>query len=253
MSVDTNQKNHTAEDAALGFYYQTFYALLTLLKQTSDDAAICVEGLDDVELVADGVPLLIQLKHSISDNPTAISIKSKAVWRTLKVWIDAISVHDLSTASFHLVAVGQIDPASPLALLQFDAEEDRTPLCDALLDEAKRVISDHASATALGQKSPPFQDRIAGCNAFVNLTPVVRTNFIRRISILPGSTNIAGLEALVCAELLQLPKKHRESVAKKLIGWWDREVVYSLCGKRERFIYLQELQKNLSEYRRYRP
>jgi hypothetical protein len=51
----------------------------------------------------------------------------------------------------------------------------------------------------------------------------------------------------VCSELHHLPKIHREAVSKKLVGWWDREVVYSLCGKRDRFIHFQELQKTISE------
>ncbi len=45
---------HSAEDAALGFYYQAYFAFLTLLRQTSDSAAVGLERLDDVELSRPG-------------------------------------------------------------------------------------------------------------------------------------------------------------------------------------------------------
>jgi hypothetical protein len=72
---------HSAADSALGFYYQTFFALLTLLNQTADDAAVAVERLDDVEIKADGHLLLYQLKHSISATPPDITLKSRALWK----------------------------------------------------------------------------------------------------------------------------------------------------------------------------
>ncbi len=81
---------HSAEAAALGFYYQTFFALLTLLSQRTDNAAVSVEQLDDVSLSIDGQTLLYQLKHSIRIAPPPIRLTSRALWRTVKVWIDAL-------------------------------------------------------------------------------------------------------------------------------------------------------------------
>ncbi|MBU8536207.1 hypothetical protein [Falsiroseomonas tokyonensis] len=66
MAQDQTTDTHAAEGAALGFWYQAFYALLTLVTLSTDDAAIGIEQLDDVELKADGQKLLYQLKHSIS-------------------------------------------------------------------------------------------------------------------------------------------------------------------------------------------
>ncbi|WP_228380268.1 hypothetical protein [Pseudomonas syringae] len=65
---------HDASPAALGFYYQSQFALLTLLSQTADDAAVAVERLDDVELKANGQKLLFQLKHSVQQTlPLSLS------------------------------------------------------------------------------------------------------------------------------------------------------------------------------------
>jgi hypothetical protein len=41
--------DHSATDAALGFYYQSLYGLLVIVKAVEDDATVCLERLDDVE------------------------------------------------------------------------------------------------------------------------------------------------------------------------------------------------------------
>lgn len=249
MDENDKQSVHTADDAALGFYYQTFYALLTLLQQTSDEAAVCVEGLDDVELVTNGESLLFQLKHSKLHSPVPITIKSKSLWRTLKVWIDVIPQADLSTTSFHLVSVAQISSDSPLAILKTTlGSVDKAPLVNALIEEAERVSADRKLAGEQGKKSLPHEDRFAGCEAFLELTSTMRENLVGRITIQSGAPNIAGIESQVCDQLNILPKVQREAVAKRLIGWWDREVVYSLCGKRDRLICFEEIQKAILEF-----
>lgn len=61
-AVQSVAKSHAAGGVWQGFYYQAFYALLLLLQQDSDDAAVGVEQLDDVELKVDGYTLLHQLE-----------------------------------------------------------------------------------------------------------------------------------------------------------------------------------------------
>ena len=58
--------NDSAEAAALGFDDQAFFALLTLMRHDTDNAAVGIEQLDDVSLKVDGHNLLYQLKHSLS-------------------------------------------------------------------------------------------------------------------------------------------------------------------------------------------
>jgi hypothetical protein len=94
MGQDEANGTHAADGVALGFWYQSLYALRTLVLLTTDDAAIGIEQLDDLELKANGQTLLYQLKHSISTKPPQITLKSKSLWRTMKVWIDALpSLH----------------------------------------------------------------------------------------------------------------------------------------------------------------
>src|SRR6267154_1257398 len=123
MNESRQGGGHSAADAALGFYYQAFFALLTLLGQNTDNAAVGIEQLDDVELKADGHTLFYQLKHSMASDPPAISLKSVSLWRTMKAWIDILSTVALSETTFHLVAVSGISSDSPLnALSDSDAD-----------------------------------------------------------------------------------------------------------------------------------
>jgi len=235
---------HEASASALGFYYQAHFALFSLISQTTDDAAVAVERLDDVELKADGHNLLYQLKHSMSSTPPAVTLKCVALWKTIKVWIDILPNLSLSETTFHLVAVGAIPKDSPLLAL-CDEQSDRTLLLKALKAEAERVIKERQLAAA-ENKPLPHTDRAPGCKAFITLDDSSRRNLLRRIQIKPNSPDITSIEQLVADKLHVLPLAHRRLVAERLIEWWSSQVVYSLCGRRDRTITAAELKYHIS-------
>ncbi len=179
---------HDASPAALGFYYQSQFALLTLLSQTADDAAVAVERLDDVELKADGQKLLFQLKHSVQQNPPPVTLASVALWKTVRVWIDALPLVSLADTTFHLVSVGKVPDNSPLLAL-CNKNADREELVISMVEEAVRVLNDRASAKSAGDKTP-HGPRAAGCEAFLALDASVRLSLLRRIHIQQDSVTI---------------------------------------------------------------
>ncbi len=235
---------HSAEASALGFYYQAFFALLTLMRQDTDNAAVGIEQLDDVDLKVDGHNLLYQLKHSTSDAPPAISLKSKALWKTVKVWVDILPDLTLSETTLHLVTVAKLGLDSPLIALT-NLEAERTELVEAMVEEAQRVLDARAAASKMG-KALPHADRVDGCSAFLSLTDTERLNLMRRTMIQPGSAAVGAIEDNVAGHLKLLPPEQRSAVAMRLVEWWDRQIIYSLCGKRERVIARSELQHQIS-------
>jgi hypothetical protein len=235
---------HSAEAAALGFYYQAFFALLTLLGQETDNAAVGIEQLDDVDLKADGHNLLYQLKHSIIAVPPPITLKSKALWKTMKVWVDILPALTLSETTFHLVTVAKLGLGSPLIILM-DRDADRSALVEAMSNEAQRVLDARAAAAKAG-KALPHEDRVDGCSAFLGLTEPDRLNLLRRTLIQHSSPTVAAIEENVAGHLKLLPPEQRPIVARRLVEWWDRQIVYSLCGKRERVVSRSELQHQIS-------
>jgi hypothetical protein len=229
---EKNGTSHAAEGSALGFWYQSLYALLILLEQVSDDAAVGIEQLDDIALKADGRDLLYQLKHSIAAKPSPVGIKSRSLWRTMKVWIDALPNFSLAETSLHLVTVGGIVKNDPLKALA-DADDNREALAIAMAEEAQRVLDERAKAKADGKSPLPYSDRNDGCKAFLGLSPATQLNLMRRITLRIDSPSVGEIEGEIEGRLLLLPAGQRALVAKKLIEWWDRQIVYSLCGKRK--------------------
>lgn len=237
--------SHSAEGAALGFYYQSLYALFAILQQPHDDAAVCLERLDDVELVICGEALLIQLKHSISDDPAPITLASRALWRTLKAWIDILPKVVLDVTRFQLVSVALLQADSVLRVL-LSPTDDRKVLHEELLQEARRVRDAHKAALDVGEK-PPYIDRIAGCVAFIELEEVVRLTLLSRISITPGSTNISNIRDDIAGTFVLVAPSIRVALVSRLIEWWDLQVVFTLCGNRERLMAKLEVQEKIAE------
>lgn len=245
MSQENQNETHSAEASALGFYYQAFFALLTLLELDTDDAVVGIEQLDDVDLRANGQTLLYQLKHSLSAAPPPITLKSRALWRTIKVWSDALPGLNLSETTFHLVTVAGLSSDSALAVLT-SLQANREELAISMAKEAQRVVDERAAAAKAGKTILPYADRVDGCEAFLALSDTERLNLLRRTIIKRDSPNILRIEELVTRHLKLVPPSERPAVAERLIEWWDRQVIYSLCGKRERVIARAELQYQIT-------
>jgi len=69
---------------------------------------------------------------------------------------------------------------------------------------------------------------------------------MRSVVLKPSSLTLAEIEAAVAARLRLLHPDDRTPVAARLLQWWDREIVYSLCGQRDRLISRAELQQKIS-------
>lgn len=241
----TNDGSHAAAPAALGFYYQSFFALKTLVGLTGDDGAVAIESADDVELKDNGERLLFQLKHSLKSSPTAMTINSTGLWRTLKAWIDILPRLTLSETQFHLVTVAPIAKGSILGTLRAPGA-DRKPLVAALVREAKRVIAEREAAAQV-KKPLPHAERVAGCEAFLKLTPDSRMNLLRQARIQADTMPIDKMEGAIAQMLTLIKPDDRASVARRLIEWWDRQIVYSICKRRPQFISRSELQEQITE------
>ncbi len=237
---------HSAEGSALGFWYQSLYALLILLTKDSDDAAVGIEQLDDVALTANGHSLFYQLKHSIAEKPSSVGIKSRSLWRTINIWVDIFPNINLAETSLHLITVGGIVDGDPLIALT-EPETDRGELVTAMTKEAQHVIDTRIEAKTNGISPLPYADRINGCESFLKISATNRLALMKRVTLKIKSPTVGEIETQIAARLTLLPTEQRAHVAKKLIEWWDRQIIYSLCGKRARVIARPELQAQISE------
>ncbi|MBS0355918.1 MAG: hypothetical protein JSR83_18690 [Proteobacteria bacterium] len=245
-AVHTDDGSHSAVNAALGFYFQSLHGLLSILRASDDDAAVCLERLDDVEILTNGKSLLSQLKHSLSKKPAAVTLSSIALWKTLKAWIDVLPTVSLNDTSFQLVTVAPISPGNPLAVL-LDHLSSRTHLLMLLRDEAQRVVNEHQAAKEVKKTPLPHTERISCCAAYLELDDDIRAKLLSRITVHPSASNIKEISQDIAKELKNFPPESREAITEKLMEWWDLQIVYSFCDKRDRAISMLEVQQKVAE------
>ncbi len=231
---------HSADDAAVGFYYQGLFALLVLL-DAGDDGSVAVEAGDDVELRGSD-PTLFQLKHSLGD-PPAVSVKSDGFWKTLAIW--APHAKDMSRR-FVFVTCADLQPDSSLQELCTE-NPNVLRVVKTLVAEAERVVKAREIRQAAGERLP-YAVRIAGCEALLSLLPDDLSRLISRIRIASRQVNAADLPNEIEKRLNSyLPPAIRPKVVERLIEWWDRQVALSLLKKRSPHLFKRELQEKLHE------
>ncbi|CAG35340.1 ABC-three component system protein [Desulfotalea psychrophila] len=243
--------NHGARGPALGYYYQAIYALIKLFSSKNDNAFVSIETFDDVYHDDGGKKELIQLKHSITKN-TKISIKSKELWKTIKVWCDFLLTNDPKDGTFTLATVASLDPESSLNSLT-TANSSRLQLENDLLSEASRVKKERdeieeENKIRLSQKQKektlPHENRYKGCEAFIKLAPKKRNDLITNINLVVDSFTIDNAKEKVIEYIrFNTQPNNHESLIESIIAWWDREAVRSLTRERDECIHFSELQE----------
>ncbi|WP_207428966.1 ABC-three component system protein [Pedobacter sp. SYSU D00535] len=246
-----NAVSHQAVGPALGYYYQAIYALLTLFDSHNLGAYISIETFDDVFLSDGSKKELHQLKHSVSED-TTISIKSDELWRTIKVWCDYLSINNASDGIFTLSTVAALDSESELKVLLSD-NSPRDKLEAELIAEAMRVMDkrkgvaiENSNKLSRGEKEAtlPFAKKYKGCQAFLALNPQQRTALLKNIRMKTESFTVAQATDEVLKRIRPTTdSKIQQSLAERILEWWDRQAVQSLTGERHQCIYQSELQE----------
>lgn len=246
--------SHQAVGPALGYYYQAIYALITLFDSKNPGAYVSIETFDDVFLSDGSKKELHQLKHSINDD-TIISIKSDKLWRTLKVWCDYLGTNNAADGIFTLSTVATLDSGSELKVL-LNNSLSRTKLETELIVEAKRVMDKRDDVTAentnklsKGEKETdlPFAKKYKGCQAFLVLTPQQRKTLLKNVRMKTEAFTVAQATDEVLKRIRPTTDpKIQQSLAERILEWWDRQAVQSLTGERHQCIYQSELQEFIS-------
>src|ERR1039458_4963964 len=96
---------HSAPGPAAGYAYQ-FERALNWLAQKDAGASIGIETADDVEVRnSDSTAVLEQDKHSILELAQPFGDRSKGLWNTLAIWVEAIDSGQKSIESTSFLMV----------------------------------------------------------------------------------------------------------------------------------------------------
>jgi hypothetical protein len=212
--VTSSGQSHGAAASALGYLYQSQWPLVELLRRGRDepDCAITLELYDDVAWEDDGTPTeLLQVKHHVRA-AGSLGDKDDALWRTIRVWMDAHAPGDPAGPTLTLVTTEIAAPGSAAAALRPDPSRDAETACGLL---------ERAASESTAQASRDVRQR------FLDLPEAERVIFVNRIHVLDAEPSIGdalGVE-LQRVLYLALPKDHEETFIDQLWGWWHRVVV----------------------------
>ena len=209
--------NHQASEQMLGYLYQVRYALALLLENDNSDCQISIEKFDDVAFSKDDIPIqLIQLKHHIQHQGN-LADASTDMWRTIKVWLDAISeTPDILDGTNFLIITTATAPIDSAAFL-LKKDSNRNP--DTAYQKLKTVCF-----SSVNQAHQRYYD------AFREAGEDTVKQLIRQIYIIDCASNIIDVEKDILQHIrYSCIPKHQKMIYERLEGWWFKKAIDALC------------------------
>lgn len=209
--------NHQASEQMLGYLYQVRYALALLLENDNSDCQISIEKFDDVAFSKDDIPIqLIQLKHHIQHQGN-LADASTDMWRTIKVWLDAISeTPDILDGTNFLIITTATAPIDSAAFL-LKKDSNRNP--DTAYQKLKTVCF-----SSVNQAHQRYYD------AFREAGEDTVKQLIRQIYIIDCASNIIDVEKDILKHIrYSCSPKHQKMIYERLEGWWFKKAIDVLC------------------------
>jgi hypothetical protein len=238
VPTDNNGVDHGAAASAIGYLYQTNWALLELLRRASTrpDQALTLERHDDVSWDQSGTATeLLQLKHHIS-RQGGLGDASPDLWRTLRVWMDHARPGDTAGPLLVLVTTASASIGSAAALLRDDAA--RRP-------EEARTLLEHAAGKSENRDTEKSRAQ------FLALSSAERQVFLSRTYVSDGAAAITDLDAAVRQQLwstLPTEPMHADTYMELVWQWWAR-VSLDILSKRRPSVDVSEAKAQLAHIR----
>lgn len=206
--------NHNAAGQMLGYLYQVRYALNLLLESNDPSYQISLEKFDDIAFDRDGTPVqLIQAKHHTT--PASLTDTSTDLWRTLNVWVDAITndISLLDHTDFVIITTATVPDNSAATLIQQQKYQEA-------FEKLKDVIEDSSNQTNLH-----FYERIKSIGDSVLL------RLVKRIRIISSASDITDVERDIQKQIRIACKfEHVLLATERIEGWWFQECIKALSS-----------------------
>jgi hypothetical protein len=202
--------HHSAPGASAGFSYQ-FERAMYWLAQSQAGSVIGVETDDDVAVRgSDGTRLLEQDKHSTRDDGKPFGDRSKDLWNTLAIWIEALETKEIKgDATRFFMVTNKVLPecvAKQISRAKSDGEIDA---CVAALEAVAKEPPQHIAIQIQRVLHPDSRSSLQ--------------KLIFHCELADASDGTAGpnLRAATIARL-QLPEwcvQGADSITNELLGW----------------------------------
>jgi hypothetical protein len=218
---------HSAPGSNAAFIYQIERALYWLAKSPSG-SVIGVETDDDVAVLgADGSKLLEQDKHSIGNGVTTFGDRSKALWNTLSIWLEALDDKEVDEGMTRFLMVTNKELPECIAKQIGNAKS-----------EAQVTACVKALKTA-GEESPPtiahLVQRVLRSDSRRNLRKL-----IVNCELADASHSTAGPQlrksTIACLQLPAWCSPIADSIVDELLGWLHKQAMETWQKKQPAWI-----------------
>ena len=126
--------HHSAPGTSAAFSYQ-FERALYWLAQSPSGSVVGVETDDDVTVRgADASQLLEQDKHSIREDAEPFGDRSKDLWNTLAIWIEALDTKEVADTTRFLMVTNKVLPECIAQQIGRAESEEEITACVAALE-----------------------------------------------------------------------------------------------------------------------
>ncbi|WP_214626133.1 ABC-three component system protein [Paenibacillus agaridevorans] len=220
----------SAGGSAIGYLYQSRYALYLLLQKI--DSQVSIEKLDDVAFEDGYSPAeLLQLKHHLN-SAAALTNSCADLWKTVRVWSEALKAQR-SIARLTLVTTASV-PQDSIGYYLRDNQY-RDPM-----KARSMMLSVMASSTN--------QTNQAAYQAFSSLTPEHQLSLVENMYILDQSPDIVDIADKIKGLLaLSVRRNLIDALYERLEGWWFHQVVIHLKGHSNGAISGSELSERIHD------
>jgi len=229
--------SHSAAASALGYWYQTQWALYDLLRRghAMPDSSLTLELLDDVAWQQHGQPQeLLQLKL-ISAQVGGLGNMSVDLWKTILVWLEGPAPSDPLGPQLTLVSTGLAAAGSAAAMLRADPAERNEPAA--------------ADALAVAARASTAQETAKARDALLSLDPSELLTFVGKIIVADRAQPIQDNDELVRQELMWVTPPGQEDLFLGLVWrWWSR-VALDLLQRRRSSVSVAEARNEIADIR----
>lgn len=213
-------EDFSANASALGYFYQSRYALFLLLSRAEADAEMSVARLDDISFGEGENPVeLLQTKHHIKAT-ASLSDASTALWKTLRVWSTAFAENRIRAGEIilTLITTGCAPKDSAASKLRPQTTRDRDP------QTALKILSEVASQSESQTNRPAYE-------AFRKLSEHQQGALVESIQLLDSSPNIQDTRDRMLNQLrLSTRPQFLEAVHERVEGWWFNRLIQHLSS-----------------------
>lgn len=217
--------NHQAVEQMIGYLYQVRYALALLLDNDNEELQISIEKFDDIAFSKNDTPKqLIQLKHHVKKHGN-LTDASTDLWRTLKVWIDAICSKVVSVENTKFLIITTASAPSGTAayyLKNNDSLRDIEAAYNQLLDVCSKSEN---------------KAHIQYYNSFLQTDETAIKKLLNNLIVIDCASDIVDIEKVYRRNIrYSCQPKFENQICERLEGWWYQKSIEALCSDEPIFV-----------------